>query len=229
MNTEEHIDKIVDTLRKIPMNELTILTGGNGKGKSLIRKQMPFAVQRGFPEEVTEKNLPSVCRSVSMQLRTESRPEFGALCNMTHDWPLTPTSVSTYHLIKGLFRELETDENSRRREQKKHYLIIDEPEIGMSRESQLGIAEYIKKQYLDHKKDIYGLLVITHSETIVKTLKDIGTFISLDGYGSAEEWLDREVTATDFERLEKESEELFVAVRDQSKPHKEKEDGEERK
>ena len=46
----------------------------------------------------------------------------------------------------------------------------------MSRESQLGIAEYIRKQYLECKDKIYGMLLITHSESIVECLKEIGQF-----------------------------------------------------
>ena len=212
MDTEKHVDKILDVMDKIPMNRLTILTGGNGKGKSLIRKQMPFAVKRAFPKEITEKKLPKVCRSVSMQLRTESQPEFGALCSMTHDWPLTPTSVSTYHLIKQLFGSLDGDKE-------KHYLIIDEPEIGMSRESQLGIAMYIKEQYEKYQDKLYGLLIITHSEILVTYLKDMSGFISLDDIETADEWLNREIKPTDFELLDKESTDLFVAIRDRSQPH----------
>ena len=213
MDVEKQVDKILDVLDSIPMNELVILTGQNGHGKSLIRKQMPFAVQKAFPKEITNKKLPRVCKSISMQLRTESRPEFGALSSMGHDWPLTPTSVSTYTLAKQLFKSLDDDKD-------KCYLIIDEPEIGMSRESQLAIAEFIKNKYLEYKNQLYGLLVITHSEMIVEYLKDISKFIYLDGNITADAWINRKIIPTDFETLDKESSELFVAIRDRSKPHK---------
>ena len=212
MDTNIQVDLIRDMLSSIPMNELVVLTGGNGKGKSLIRKQMPFAVQKAFPTEVTEKKLPRVCKSVSMQLRTESQPEFGALSSMMHDLPWCPTSTETYGLIKRLFDCVDDED--------KFYIIIDEPEIGMSKESQLGIALYILEKYQEVKDKLYGLLLITHSEIIVDTLKDICVFKNMDGYVTVEEWVNREVIPTDFELLEQESNELFKTIQDNSKPHK---------
>lgn len=214
MDVEKQLDIIRNTLKSIPMNELVVLTGGNGKGKSLIRKQMPFSVQNAFPDEVTEQKLPRVCKSVSMQLRTESQPEFGALASMTHDIPWMPTSIETYNLLKQMFKCISDNE--------KFYFIIDEPEIGMSRESQLGIANFILTQYEDNKDKMYGMLVITHSETIVKALKDTCVFINLDGIDNVDTWLNREIIPTDFELLQQESDELFHAVQNNSKPHKAK-------
>ena len=211
MNVENQLDIIRNMLKTIPMNELVVLTGGNGKGKSLIRKQMPFAVQNAFPDEVTERKLPRVCKNVSMQLRTESQAEFGALSSLAHDIPWMPTSTETYNLLQQLFRCVEDKE--------KFYFIIDEPEIGMSRESQLGIARYILDKYNENKDKIYGMLVITHSETIVEELKDTCVFLNLEGINDIDSWLNREIVPTDFELLKQESDELFEAVQNNSQPH----------
>ena len=209
MNTENHINSILEMIGSIQMNRLTVLTGGNGKGKSLIRKQMPFAVQKAFPNEIDDKKLPYVCKSVSMQLRTESAVDFGALSSAMHDLPWSPTSTETYNLIKRLFNICSKGT--------KYYYIIDEPEIGMSKESQLGITNYIKSEYEKYKDSMYGLLVITHSEMVVDILKDIADFKNLDGYKTIEDWKNREIIPTDFERLEEESHELFLAIQDRSK------------
>ena len=101
----------------------------------------------------------------------------------------------------------------------KFYFIIDEPEIGMSRESQLGIARYILDKYIENKDKIYGMLVITHSETIVEELKDTCVFLNLDGINDIDSWLNREIVPTDFELLKQESDELFEAVQNNSQPH----------
>ena len=102
----------------------------------------------------------------------------------------------------------------------KCFLIIDEPEIGMSRETQLAMAEVFKKAVPMLKKKSYGILIITHSEMIVEVLKGYCNFINL-GYNEIkydiDEWLNREVVASDFEFLKKWSESLFVAIRDRSK------------
>ena len=173
---------------------------------------MPYTVKDAFPDEVTDSKLPRVCKSVSMQLRTESQPEFGALSQLAHDCPWNPTSTETYHLIKQLFKCIEDDE--------KFYFIIDEPEIGMSRESQLGIAQVILDKYLANKDKIYGLLLITHSETIVNAVKDIAIFKNLDGIETADDWLNREIVPTDFEILTQESNDLFSAIQDRSNKKK---------
>ena len=64
-------------------------------------------------------------------------------------------------------------------------------------------------------ENCYGVLVITHSDRVVRTLKH-DAFVNLEGM-SEEEWLNREIVPTDFEQLEKESNELFCAIRDRSK------------
>ncbi len=211
MDTEKHIERIKEILTTIPVDQMTILTGGNGHGKSLIRKQMPYAVQRAHPE-VQDKDLPKVCKSVSMQLRTESRAEFGALSSMMHNMPWNPTSTETYSLIKRLFFNCFKEDDD-----KKYYLIIDEPEIGMAREPQVSIARYIKMRFEECRDRMYGLLVTTHSEDIVKELIDVAAFIDINGCEDAKSWLNREIIPTDFEQLTKESNELYQAINENSK------------
>ena len=212
--TKEIISEHIDKIRKVVYEEvkegkITILVGDNGVGKSLIRKQMVFPIMKNHPKAKNKKGL---VKSISMQFRTESRPEWGALSSMTHDSPYQPTSMATYKLYNHLMQAVE--------QEGKCFLIIDEPEIGMSKETQLAMALEFKKIIPMIKKKTYGLLIITHSEIIVKALKDECNFINLT-YNEikydADEWLNREIVATDFEFLKKWSEELFVAVRDRSK------------
>lgn len=92
-----HIDNIIDICKSIPMDKITILTGGNAMGKSLIRKQLSFTVSR-------EKNVPinKSVASISMQLRTEDRGEsWSALGSCMHDLPWTSTSEHTVHLLNN--------------------------------------------------------------------------------------------------------------------------------
>ena len=205
MLIDEKINRIKDVLYSVPMNKVTLLTGDNGSGKSLIRKQMFIRVQECFPKEVTKARLPHVVKSVSMQLRTESRAEFGALSDIAHDCAWNPTSIETYHLIKRLF-------NTAEQEDKKCYLIIDEPEIGMSLDSQYSISKYIRKRYEELEDKLYGLMIITHSEMLVREFSDIAEFKNLDGYDTIEAWMNRQLKLIDFEALADESHELFSAL-----------------
>lgn len=205
---DDKIDNIIEVTDKIKPNELTILVGENGSGKSMVRKQMNFAMKRLFPDRDIQK----LTASVSMQKRTETAPEFGALCTAFHDLEWLPTSISTYNLIQGLFETFKDPSKDKR------YIIIDEPEIGMSRESQMGIALYLLKNLPLILENSLGLLIITHSEDIVKILKDNGTFINLNNNTmTADEWLNREVVPTDFDLLEKDSNELFQGIKNRQR------------
>lgn len=162
---------------------------------------MNFALKDKYPDREVNK----LVGSVSMQKRTESETSFGGLRNAFHDCAWMSTSVSTYDLIKSLLNILKdaTEDNKR-------YLIIDDPEIGMSRESQLGIAKYLQDNIPYILENSLGLLIITYSEDIVKFLKDNITFINLNVPGmTVDEWINREIIPTDFEKLRDDSNELF--------------------
>ena len=203
MDYNEHIDKLLDLMAAIKPHEITILTGGNGRGKSLIRKQMPFVVKKMF--NLDDNQMKHSVKAVSMQTRTESRPDFGALSSAMHDWPTTPTSISTFRLIENVLDY--TDDN---------FIVLDEIEIGMSAESIAGVCKFLNKRFeeIDSQK-CYGVLVITHSDRVVRTLKH-DAFLNIEGL-SEEQWLNREIVPTDFETLDKEATELFRAIQDRSK------------
>lgn len=116
-------------------NKLTILTGSNGGGKSFIRKLMNSRIRDEFPN----RELKGLVAEVSMQKRTDTNnPLMGSGFGYTFfDNPEFPTSMSTYRLINRLLDScIKEDDN------KKSYIVIDEPEIGMAEESQLGIAMF---------------------------------------------------------------------------------------
>ena len=206
---DEHIDKIVSVLDDITEkdNKITVLVGPNGVGKSLIRKQLGIRFHNKYPNER------GIVKQVSMQLRTELRSDWGALACATHDSEYEPTSMSTYDLIQQVFNAV--------RDSKRTYLVIDEPDIGMSEESQIGIAEYLKEMYESHKDKLLGMLVITHSSCIVRSLVNDGADFLCVGYNSISKdydaWMNREVIPTDFEWLDNWSSNLFHRVNERSK------------
>ena len=196
----EHLDHLIDLMKSIQLNKITILTGGNGKGKSLIRKLIHFYIENKLGIKDQKKRC---VVQVSMQLRTESRPEWGALSSMAHDWPTTPTSLSTISLIKGMFSQSAGK-----------YIVIDEPEIGMSAEMQLALCKKINET-LPTLEDIKGVLIITHSQFIIKNLKH-DEFVNIEGM-TEDEWLNREIVPADIDELDNFSTALFREVESRQK------------
>ena len=205
---DDHITRLIDVAESIKPNKLTILTGSNGNGKSFIRKLMNSKMGEKYPDRDARK----IVTEVSMQKRTDTNnPLMGTGFGFTFfDNPKFPTSISTYNLIWRLLRSCAASKEKGC----KSYLIIDEPEIGMSEESQLGTALYLKGKLPEILENSLGLMIITHSKTIVKELKESADFIYTDCEMTDDEWLDRDIIATDFEELEKQSMELMHRLND---------------
>jgi hypothetical protein len=206
LDLKKHIDNLVEILNSINVNNsVTILTGSNGSGKSLIRKQMLFRVARALEKD--PKNGPLVA-STSMEMRTGSNPEFGALSGAGRDNDVSPTSQCTLENIEALL----VGKHGENR-----YIVIDEPEIGMGEEMVVALVNWLNEECSSlKKKKIYGVLVITHNRYIVENLKH-EQFLNIDGYKTKEEWLERKIVPTDLKEFNKKSMDLFLAIRDRSK------------
>jgi type II secretory pathway predicted ATPase ExeA len=206
---DEHIDDLLDLMDAAPLDgKITLLTGSNGSGKSLIRKQMVLKISTKLGLEGKDRNCVA---STSMELRTKSRPEFGGFSGIMRDTEWMPTSNQTLRQIKGL---LET---------KDRYLVIDEPEIGMGEETVIALVNFFNKEFKKLDKSILGVMVITHNRYIVENLK-IDKFLNTDGIETAQDWLDRELVPTDLDALGENK--LFFAVRDRTNKVKEEQDEE---
>ena len=82
----------------------------------------------------------------------------------------------------------------------------------MSREVQVGVAQYISENLQRILDRSYGLMIITHSADVVKNIKH-DKFINIEGL-TEEEWLNRDIEPVDPETLRTWAMELFKAVRD---------------
>lgn len=192
---EEYIDNLAEILyNDIDATKITILTGRNAGGKSLIRKQLVFPISKQLGKE--KVNIPHA----SQQLRTDSQPELGGLSGFAHDLPWLATSDSTIHTIEQVFKSKETCD----------YMVIDEPEIGLGEELQLGLCDYMNEQIEECKKIGKGVLIICHSRLIVKNLTH-DTFINLEGM-SEDEWLNREPIKISLEEFKKFANDLRVEI-----------------
>lgn len=198
-NFEQHIDTIGEIADKINLDNITILTGRNAGGKSLIRK-----ILRNNVMTKTGKSKVFIPHA-SQELRTKSNPEMGALSGMGQDLEWLATS---YNTISTIDQVIDRDAD---------YIIIDEPEIGIGEELQLGLADYINDKLKDRK---CGVLIITHSRSSVRNIKH-DDFINLEGM-SEDEWLNRTAEKISIEEFKEFSNNLFVAVRDRINTNKSK-------
>lgn len=198
MNTDfdwdKHASRLKEIAYQVPINKLTILTGGNGRGKSFIRK----ILWQGIKSQLGITERKSVVSDCSMERRTGIHSHLGGLGVALRDNEATPTSINTYEFIQGLVGCCD------------RFLVIDEPEIGMSEESQLGLANYLNKIKDDTLSRNYGLLVITHSRTLVANVES-DCFINIEGL-TKDEWLNRVIIPTDFEIVKEDAFALFKAL-----------------
>lgn len=198
LSIEDRIEIIKNCMKQIESDKITILTGSNGSGKSLIRQQLAFK----FAKEL-DCSPHGLTIDVSMAKRTASNPDLGALASFMADDPTEPTSLATFYHIQTLFNSIGPEHDWY------PYIILDEPEIGMSKESQLGLASYLKENKETILHNSKGMCIITHSEFLVKELESISTFLNMDGYETADKWINRTIIPTDFDVLQKKSSELF--------------------
>lgn len=204
MNAQQQINNICDVRDNLKLHETTILVGENGSGKSVVRKQLSLLLTK------KTRNSKAKLKQVSMESRT------GVDCIGMHlmaDASWEPTSCHTYDLITSLFKSCFDNEENKKKRLIPYFFVIDELEIGMSRESQLAMCNYLKDMIPKINKKSYGLLIITHSEFVVEQLKDVCNFMDLNNpKRTADEWINREIVPTDFEQLEEDAHELFQAL-----------------
>ena len=223
---DDKVSNLVDTI-KVILNDpegFTILTGSNGGGKSLIRSQFGLKYQ----EDVERNPNKRKCKTISMQLRTSTNSSWGALSAAMLDNEATPTSLNTFQLIKGVLKAAgifeEHEPGTIRMYNETGYIIIDEPEIGMSEEMVLALGNYLLEIFPLMRAEKIGLMIITHSRVLVDLLTSIPPvtytvdewlntfrFINLDGFGLTE-YVCRQSEPADLEALE--ANYLFYAVRD---------------
>ena len=86
------------------------------------------------------------------------------------------------------------------------YIVIDEPEIGLGEELQLGLIDYLNDVLKGR-----GVLVICHSRIIAKGLR-FDNFINLEGV-TFDQWINREPEKISIDEFKAFASGLFSAVR----------------
>lgn len=200
-NVSDHVDDLIKLTENINLGEVTILTGSNGSGKSFIRKLTPFKLYEKKTGEKYVNQKPFVS-STSMEQRTTSNPEWGALSSAMHDINTSPTSLETLNKIQALLSDKFND----------RYIVIDEPEIGIGEETVLALINYINDRIdiLRKNDNFLGVLIITHSRLIVEHLKS-DAFLNIEGM-TKDKWLKRKLLPTDLKKLEERSTLIFREI-----------------
>lgn len=192
MDYSTQFDKVIDAYEAIPMDgSISLLTGRNGSGKSLIRKFLSIKAKRDHKKKVVH---------ASMQLRTGGHDHLGGLGVIFRDKEEASTSSHTLYLVKTASRSIHGG-----------YLCLDEIEVGMGEETIMGIVGWANANLREAIKGTLGCLVITHSRLVVQHLK-FDHWFSLDGYETPQAWLDREVVPTDLDALSKDDHGFFLYV-----------------
>lgn len=204
---DSHIDRIIEVAESIEPNKVTILTGGNASGKSVIRKLLNIRLADKLGKE-------SATSSVSMELRTSGNSGLlgTGLDHMYSDNQWESTGEHTVYLVKGLLKSNTTEEMA---ETNKRYIVIDELETGLSKEALLGICQMLESEMERILKNSYGILLITHSDEVVRNLKH-DSFINIEGL-TEEEWLNREVEPVNPDDIERWSRALYLGIRKRQK------------
>lgn len=201
MEISECFNNLVSCLERININKITLLTGRNSSGKSLIRKQMPFHI--GDELGILPKNVKIL--ETSMEARSSINENSVGL---NHDISWLATSSQTIHSIKVKLNL----------ERFRHYTIIDEPELGVGEELQLGLVDYLNDKLIEFKEKNMGILIITHSKLIANKII-FDDFINLDGF-TYDEWINRIPVKLSLDDFENFSNGMFTYIRDLNKNEK---------
>lgn len=196
---EEAFENILDTLDQIHTGHVTILTGDNGTGKSLIRKVLCSSLRKQENDDTIK------VADISMEKRTGLHDELGGGGVFLRDTEWMATSDNSLSFIYGILNST-----------KDRYIVLDEPEVGMSQDLQKSIGIYLSKRIPETMTENRGILIITHSRELVRNLSVEHVFVNLQKK-SEDEWINESAKEIDLDEFMKKNEALFVLIRDHLK------------
>ena len=196
---QEAYENILDALDQIKTGHVTILTGDNGTGKSLIRKVLCSSLRNQENDDTIK------IADISMEKRTGLHAGLGGGGVFLRDVEWVATSDNSLSFLYSLLNSA-----------KDRYLVLDEPELGMSQDLQKSIGVYLSKQIPETMKENRGMLIITHSREFVRSLSVEHVFVNLQKK-SEEEWLNESAKEIDLDDFRKKCDALFNLLRDHLK------------
>lgn len=196
---QEAYENILDALDQIKTGHVTILTGDNGTGKSLIRKVLCSSLRNQENDDTIK------IADISMEKRTGLHAGLGGGGVFFRDVEWVATSDNSLSFLYSLLNSA-----------KDRYLVLDEPELGMSQDLQKSIGIYLSKRIPETMKENRGMLIITHSREFVRSLSVEHVFVNLQKK-SEEEWLNESTKEIDLDDFRKKCDALFNLLRDHLK------------
>lgn len=186
----EQITMLKAVLEDLPLDgSITLLTGVNGSGKSLIRKHIHTLLPEGRKVVHT-----------SMDLRTGLHSGLGGFGVFLRDDTELATGKNTVLSVRTALKSCGP-----------HYLCLDEIETGLGDELLMGLIGWLNDHMREALLTSQGCLVITHSRLMVEHLR-FDRWVSLDGYPTPEAWLSREVVPLDVDTWLEEQAVFFRAL-----------------
>lgn len=196
---QEAYENILDALDQIKTGHVTILTGDNGTGKSLIRKVLCSSLRNQENDDTIK------IADISMEKRTGLHAGLGGGGVFLRDVEWVATSDNSLSFLYSLLNSA-----------KDRYLVLDEPELGMSQDLQKSIGIYLSKRIPETMKENRGMLIITHSREFIRSLSVEHVFVNLQKK-SEEEWLNESAKEIDLDDFRKKCDALFNLLRDHLK------------
>lgn len=189
---QKKYDKMIEIHKAIPLDgSISVLTGSNGTGKSLIRSQLGHRTKNMGNKNVVH---------ASMELRTGTHSNLGGLGVFMRDTEQKSTSENTIACIKQAVKSIYDN-----------YLCLDEIEIGCSLEMTMGIVQWLNENLKSAVEGTLGCLIITHSAFVVQNL-DFDHWFNLDGYDAPEEWCNRTVSPINIDEYKEEQRKFYEFI-----------------
>lgn len=199
--TDKSIDNIIDAIDKIQFGKIIILTGENGSGKSLIRKLLPYQLKDKNGGELVK------VASTSMDRRTGLHSEMGGAGVFCRDTEWVATSENSFSFIRQIINSV-----------KDRFVVIDEPEIGMSDTLKISVGHWLNKKLPDLLANNKAVMIITHSKDLIKQITCEYDFINIQGL-TKEEWMNEVPKMIDIDEWSERNTELFKALQKRLKNH----------
>jgi len=170
-----------------------VVVGGNASGKSFLRRLLSAFIRQYYKDKKEEVGVVSI----SQEMRT-SQNIGNVFVYGSEDWEAT--GLITCNSVVGVLRNIRENGGWG-----KNVIVIDEPEIGLSDETQSALAIHVREQIENWPDNLVGIVVMTHSRYFMRELNKVEGFkmLDLDGkYKTVDDWVNRKVVPVDLNTLE---------------------------
>ena len=165
--------------------KVCIIIGPNASGKSFVRK-LVYTCHKKRGIELIHLSQAARCRSGGFE-GIASRFIYG----------YEEDDSTGYNSVDAMFGIVKTVS----KREKPTGVLIDEPEIGCSEETQLAIGNFIREKIMP-LENLHGLYIVTHSRHIVESLMPLNpSYCALETDTTLEAWLKRTLVPTDLNAL----------------------------